>query len=177
MKAQHNPCGRVRRSLAADVKGYALFGGTHNEFRYVLQRVWNESLPTTMFVMMNPSVADENSDDPTIARCQTFARSWGSGGLYVVNTFAYRATDQRQLLEVPDPVGPENDRHILAMARNSKLIIVAYGQPHKSLRQRGIDVCSMLSGQGYQLHALERNSDGSPRHPLYLSSDRKPFPI
>lgn len=177
MRISHDPGGKVRRSLAADVEGYALFGGTRKEYRYVLRRVWNEMLPATMFIMMNPSVADIEADDPTVARCQTFARSWGSGCLYVVNTFAYRATDQRELVAVPDPVGPENDRYILAMAKRSKLIVVAYGQPHRRLRQRGIDVCSMLKQHGHQLHALKLNTDGTPRHPLYLSSDCKPFLI
>ena len=160
-----------------DAEGYALFGGVRKEYRYILRRAWDRMLPTTMFVMMNPSVADIGADDPTVARCQTFARRWGSGCLYVVNTFAYRATDQRELIAVPDPVGPENDRHILAIAKRSKLIVVAYGQPHKSLRQRGLDVCSMLRRQGFQLHALKLNSDGTPRHPLYLSSDCTPFPL
>ncbi len=167
----------MRRRLAADVEGYALFGGTRKEYRYLLRRAWNEMLPATMFIMMNPSVADIEADDPTVARCQTFARSWGSGCLNVVNTFAYRATDQRELIAVPDPVGPENDRHILAMAKRSKLIVVAYGQPHQRLRQRGLDVCSMLKLHGYQLHALKLNVDGTPRHPLYLSGDCKPFLI
>jgi hypothetical protein len=177
MTVSHDPGGKVRRSLAADVESYALFGGVRKEYRYILRRAWNEMLPATMFVMMNPSVADIDADDPTVARCQTFARSWGSGSLYVVNTFAYRATDQRRLRVVPDPVGPENDRHILAMAKRSKTIVVAYGQPHNSLRQRGLEVCSMLKRHGYQLYALKLNADGTPRHPLYLSADCKPFPI
>lgn len=177
MRTSHDPGGKVRRYLASDVEGYALFGGIRKEYRYILRRAWNEMLPTTMFIMMNPSVADIETDDPTVARCQTFARSWGSGCLYVVNTFAYRATDQRELIAVPDPVGPENDRHILAIAKRSKLIVVAYGQPHRSLRQRGVDVCSMLKRHGYQLHALQLNADGTPRHPLYLRANCKPFPI
>ena len=119
-------------------------GGPHREYRYVLRRTWDDLLPAVMFVMMNPSVADVHADDPTVARCQTFARRWGCGRLYVVNTFAYRATDQGQLLVAADPVGPENDKHILAMAQLSKIIVLAYGQPHKSLRQRGVDVCTML---------------------------------
>jgi hypothetical protein len=39
MKLVHDPGGRVRRDLAADVKGYALFGGSRREYRYVLRRV------------------------------------------------------------------------------------------------------------------------------------------
>jgi hypothetical protein len=177
MRTDHDPGGTVRRALATDVKGQALFGGPRREFRYFLSRAWDVGLPAAMFVMMNPSVADIDADDPTVARCQTFARSWGCGGLYVVNTFAYRATDQGRLLAADDPVGPENDRHILATAELSKIIVMAYGQPHKSLRQRGVDVCTMLKRHGHRLHALKLNADGTPGHPLYLSGALKPFPI
>jgi hypothetical protein len=175
MTTIHDPGGKVRRDLAADVKGHALFGGPRLEYRYLLRRVWDELLPATMFVMMNPSVADVHADDPTVARCQAFARSWGSGCLYVVNTFAYRTTDQSELLEVPDPVGPENDEHILAIAQLSKIIVLAYGQPHKRLRQRGLDVSAMLRRHGHPLHALKLNMDGTPRHPLYVNGHLKPF--
>jgi hypothetical protein len=33
--------------------------------------------------------------------------------MYVGNTFAYRATDQSRLAEVDDPIGPNNDGHLL----------------------------------------------------------------
>ena len=175
LEAQHNPGGRVRRSLALGVKGSALFGGNQKQYRYVLHRSWNAQLPAIMFLMMNPSTADIEMDDPTVAKCQVFARRWGSGSIYVTNTFAYRATDQRDLLAATDPIGPENDRHILATARRVERIIVAYGQPHKALRQRGLDVCSLLRRNGYELHALQVNADGSPRHPLYIGGETKPF--
>jgi len=177
MKSLHDPGGKVRLVLAAGVTGDALFGGHRREYRYVLRRSWDESLPATMFVMMNPSVADVNVDDPTIARCQAFARSWGSGSIYVVNTFAYRATDQRRLITVPDPVGPENDKYILATAKLSQTVVLAYGRSPSALRQRGFDVCALLRKSGYRLHALKLNADGSPRHPLYLSAGLTPFPI
>ena len=176
-RARHDPGGRVTRKLAAGVEGYALFGGAHGEYRYVLRRTWDDALPVSMFVMMNPSVADIDTDDPTVARCQAFARGWGSGSLYVANTFAYRATDQRQLIAVDDPVGPSNDSYILRMAAASNVIVVAYGQPHKKLRQRGSDVCAMLRQHGHELYALHLNADGSPRHPLYLPGGLRPFRI
>ncbi len=177
MKTDHDPGGQIKRKLAVDVKGYALFGGPRNEYRYILRRDWDDRLPATMFVMMNPSVADVHVDDPTVARCQTFARRWGSGRLYVTNTFAYRVTNQKQLLAVKDPVGPDNDVHILAMARLSKLIVIAYGRPDKTLRQRGLDVCAMLKEHGHNLYTLKLNGDGTPRHPLYLGGNLKPFRI
>ena len=177
MTTIHDPGGKVRLNLAADVEGHALFGGPRREYRYILRRIWDDLLPAVMFVMMNPSVADVHADDPTVARCQTFARRWGFGSLFVVNTFAYRATDQKQLLAAADPVGPENDKHILATAQLSNIIVLAYGQPHRRLRQRGVDVSTMLKRRGHRLHALKLNADGTPRHPLYLSGDLKPFVI
>jgi hypothetical protein len=177
MELFHDPGGKVRRSLAADVRGFALFGGDRREYRYVLRRVWDRSLPAAMFLMMNPSTADMYADDPTVARCQSFARKWGCGCLYVTNAFAYRATHQRELLAARDPVGPENDRHILAVAKRCQTIIVGYGQPHRSLRQRGLDVCSLLKQHGHQLHALKLNINGTPRHPLYVKGECEPFSI
>jgi hypothetical protein len=175
LEIQHDPGGKVRRSLALGVKGSALFGGDQKQYRYILRRIWDKELPAFMFLMMNPSTADIEVDDPTVARCQAFARRWGGGSLYVTNTFAYRATNQRDLLAASDPIGPDNDRHILAAARRVTRIIVAYGQPHRALRQRGLDVCSLLRRNGHDLHALKINADGSPRHPLYIKGEVKPF--
>ena len=68
-------------------------------YRYKLWRVWDPARPLgcVMFLMLNPSTATDNEDDPTIRRCIGYARSWGYGGLYVGNLFAYRATDPRRL--------------------------------------------------------------------------------
>jgi hypothetical protein len=86
-------------------------------YRYSLFRVWNPKFPSVMFVGLNPSTADEQEDDPTVRRCVGFARKWNFGGLILVNLFAYRSTDPAGLLEAEDPVGPGNDKHILASAR------------------------------------------------------------
>jgi hypothetical protein len=56
---------------------------------------------------INPSIADPLVDHPTVAACGRFAHAWNYGGLHVDNTFAYRATNQKCLLAVDDPVGQE----------------------------------------------------------------------
>ena len=53
---------------------------------------------------LNPSTADENKDDPTIRRCNSFANDWGYGGLCMTNLFAYRATDPSVVLKADDSV-------------------------------------------------------------------------
>lgn len=61
-------------------------------YRYALRKIWLPAAPQVLFIGLNPSTADEKSDDPTIRRCLGFARSWGYGGLIVANLFAYRTT-------------------------------------------------------------------------------------
>ena len=65
-KPKHDPGGKVRLTLAADVKSTAVFGGKSQEYRYRLVRTWDDAKPHAMFVMMNPSTADPLVDDPTV---------------------------------------------------------------------------------------------------------------
>ncbi len=157
-----------------DVISWARFGGKDDEYRYALRRVWDDSLGSVLFVMMNPSTADPFVDDPTVAKCQRYARAWGYGTLWVGNTFAYRATNQKQLLQVADPVGPGNDKWLLKMAAQAGIIVLAYGKPHNNLRQRGRDVAGLLRRAGHPLHVLKLCNDGTPSHPLYLKGNLKP---
>jgi hypothetical protein len=157
------------------VKGEATFGGARQQYRYRLSRVWDTSKSICLFVLMNPSSADVLADDRTVARCRAFAEGWGYGALLVGNTFAYRCTDQRRLLETPDPVGPDNDQHLLGMARDAKLIVFAYGTPHhRVLHDRGALVATLFRNQGHTLHVLRLSKDGVPVHPLYLPGSLKP---
>jgi hypothetical protein len=145
IKLSHDPGRKVRLSLPAHVTGTALFGGHSDQYRYRLFRRWGTQR-RVMFVMMNPSTADPLVDDPTVAKCRRLAVKWGYGSMYVGNIFAYRATDQGRLAEVEDPIGPDNDRHLLRMAADSTKVIFAYGQPkHRHLRDRGLEVVKLLA--------------------------------
>jgi len=170
----HDVGSKVCIPLPLWVKGEAVFGGARQQYRYRLSRVWQAERPTVLFVMMNPSTADPLVDDRTVARCRNFAERWGYGRMLVGNTFAYRCTDQKRLLEVQDAVGPENDEHLLAMAAESEKIIFAYGKPHASLRSRGLAVARLFAGAGHTLHVLRLSQGGVPCHPLYLPSSLEP---
>jgi hypothetical protein len=158
------------------IKGTALFAGARKQYRYRLTRLWDSTRPTILFVMMNPSVADSHQDDRTVRRAIAFAKSWNYGQLLVGNVFAYRCTDQKRLLGTRDPVGKENDRHLLEMAELAEMIVFAYGRPHATLRSRGLQVAEDFRAAGYKLHTLRLSKDGTPVHPLYLPGDLKPFP-
>ena len=77
-------------------------------YRYSLTRVWDDVLPMCIFVMLNPSTADADIDDPTIRRCINFAKREGCGSLMVVNLFAYRATSPADMKAAVDPIGSGN---------------------------------------------------------------------
>ena len=96
-------------------------------YRYVLWRIWDNSKPKIMFIGLNPSTADENTDDNTITRCISFAKSWGYGGFYMTNLFAYRSKDKSQLYCVDNPIGIDNDEYIIKYANLSEKVIAAWG--------------------------------------------------
>jgi hypothetical protein len=123
-----------------------------------------------MFVGLNPSTADETQDDPTIRRCINFAKAWGYSGLCMTNLFAYRATRPKDLMAAADPVGCENDAHLLALASEASVIVAAWGAngTHKG---RNVEVRRLLP----TLHCLALTKDGHPGHPLYLQKTLIPF--
>jgi hypothetical protein len=95
-------------------------------YRYRLWRTWGDG-PRLGWIMLNPSQADEQVDDPTLRRCVGFARGWGFGGLEVVNLFAYRASRPGLLRLVADPIGPQNDRYLRGLADRVAAIVCAWG--------------------------------------------------
>lgn len=141
-------------------------------YRYSLWRCWNPAGSLVSFCMLNPSTADENVDDPTIRRCIRFAKEWGYGGMIVVNCFAYRATDPKQLYTAVDPVGEWNDYYIEKARDASEFVCAAWGV-HGGYRQRGEFVKRHLIGEKAQCLGLTKA--GEPKHPLYLSAKSKPF--
>jgi hypothetical protein len=144
-------------------------------YRYRLWRRWDRSLPLVAFCMLNPSTADERSDDPTIRRCIGFARDWGYGGVEIVNLFALRATDPRELRRAGDPIGRRNDAYLIEAAQRAAAVVIAWGI-HGALRSRGAAGLALLSPRA-RLLALGWTRVGEPRHPLYLRRDVRPIDV
>ena len=136
-------------------------------YRYSLTRKFFMGKGTVLFVMLNPSTADAETDDPTIRRCIGFARRWGFQELEVGNLFAWRATDPKELRQAEDPIGPENDRHLMHMSGAADAVIAAWGA-HGAYQNRGRQVEGMLEGT---VEHLGLTKQGHPKHPLYLRAD------
>lgn len=143
-------------------------------YRYTLERDVGTLLTAAsgrdaevLFVMLNPSTADEHVNDPTVRRCEDFACVWGYTKLTVCNLFALRSTDPRVLSIHPDPVGPDNDAWIRECAGRADKIIAAWGI-HGKLYDRGEAVLDILWSYSTP-HCLGLTADGLPKHPLYLA--------
>lgn len=141
-------------------------------YRYHLWREWDAELPIMVWIMLNPSTADAEEDDPTIRKCIGFARRNRCGCISVVNLFAYRATDPKELKHVSDPVGPENDWHILhACAQPHVNSLVAAWGVSDITTARATYVKSLLSDR--LLMCFRKNDAGRPGHPLYIPYESK----
>jgi len=139
------------------------------DYRYLLWRRWALSCESVVWVMLNPSTADAEIDDPTIRRCVGFARDWGYGGIYVVNLYGLRATDPDELLGHPNPVGPRNDDYITAAISRVACIVAAWGgeagrRAHAERTHAVMDLLRTLAIP----RCLGLTQTGHPRHPLYV---------
>lgn len=142
-------------------------------YRYELTRQWDDG-PQLRFIMLNPSTADADIDDPTIRRCVGFARRWGYGSLIVHNLYAYRSTNPFGLVNLDDPIGPENRKFL--SHNTADLTIVGWGAHPTAV--------GWWNGYPYgwqktvlpidSLYCLGVNADGSPKHPLYLPNQATP---
>jgi hypothetical protein len=163
-----------------------LFGDNQAAFspgkahRYTLTRIWGSGGTWAVWVMLNPSTADAFADDPTIAKCTGFSRRWGLDGLAVVNLYALRATDPRELARHPDPAGPGNDWFIRDKMRPCSLLVAAWGaHPMAVARRRKVtegapdgpprdqEVMGILGERG-GVSCLGITKEGHPKHPLYV---------
>jgi hypothetical protein len=147
----------------------AAFISDCGKFRYSLFRLWDDTLPILLIVMLNPSTADAYLDDPTIRRCISFAKAHGYGAVEVVNLFAFRATNPADLRRAGYPVGPDNDEHITLAARRAGAVCVAWGA-NAAVDDRVQVVMPLLRAAGHEPLCLHITRSGYPGHPLYLAS-------
>lgn len=136
-------------------------------YRYSLRRTWDTAAPSVMFLMLNPSTATEEKNDPTIERCERRARAMQAGSFLITNLFAFRATDPADLRRAQAPVGPENDQVLVDTMHTVDMIIGAWGA-HGDHMDRATQVRALLASCDTPLFHLGLTKHGHPRHPLYL---------
>lgn len=139
------------------------------QYRYALWRTWDDSKPFVLFVGLNPSTADETTDDATLTRCINFAKTWGYGGACMANLFAFRATQPSDMKLANEPIGKDNDTWLRKLSNDAGIVVAAWGNDGAYL-DRSTDAKKLLSN----VHYLKMNKSGEPAHPLYLSAKLTP---
>ena len=149
------------------IKKSAVFSNCR-KYRYSLTRSWNSADGYVLFIGLNPSIADETINDPTLTRCINFAKDWGYGGLIMVNLFAYMSTYPTDLKKVKLPIGNNNNKHILKNHQKSQLTVAAWGNDGHFLK-RDKEILKIISNP----MCLNINKSGQPSHPLYQKKDQE----
>jgi len=145
-------------------------------YRWTLGRRWAAG-PSVCFVMLNPSTADGERDDPTIRRCMAFAKAWGFSALSVRNLFPYRATDPKQMgkasLAGVDITGGERGTSELRAASAADLVVAAWGANH--LWTFGAFKFFYVT-EPTPIYCINTTQRGHPVHPLYQKLTTRPAP-
>lgn len=150
------------------------------KYRYNLKRDLGPDTRPCLFIMLNPSTADEVNDDPTIRRCINFAKTWGYGKLIVCNLFAIRATKPDVILKTNNPTGPGNDAAIQGAIQyvvdNNGIVVCAWGA-FGEYKNQGARVLQMIKNANAPAFFLAKTKTNQPSHPLYLKADTALTPI
>lgn len=141
------------------------------QYRYLLTRTWEPGAPRALYVMLNPSTADAEVDDATIRSCIRLARANGFGGFDVVNLMAWRATDPKDIPNMPSmALGAGNPRFIAEALERCDVVICAWGAHPYAARFAG-GLMSLISLYGQTPKCFGVTKAGAPKHPLYIKTD------
>ena len=136
------------------------------KYRYVLWRIWDTQKPNVMFVGLNPSTANESTNDPTIRSVIRIAKQNGYGGVYMMNCFPFISTDPKGL-DVEGKTA-ENQKWLTHIEERCKDVVFAWGN-FPVVKRTGVDF--ILQAMFPNAKALQLNKNGSPKHPLYCKTD------
>lgn len=148
-------------------------------WRWTLERHWPEEAGYEGIfaaIGLNPSTADALIDDRTVRKLMGFARRERCASYVMLNAFAFRATDPKDLKVaaktngVDWAIGAENDAAILRWVKKARFVLAAWGR-HAQLGDRHRKLAAMLQDNGVPLLCFSSNLDGTPIHPLYQRDD------
>lgn len=179
-------------SSVPEIQGSARFsreGSLRNEIR----RWWVPN-PTkwAVWLMLNPSIAAKDRNDPTALRVTHFSRSFGCDGWIGVNLYPFIASEPKEMwhwanwqahgpaYEVRDDLAT-NLADIETAARMATIRMVAFGAAPIYHDEVWLEQCleafgqpADLEGADERFYCLGVNSTGQPLHPLARGKMRVP---
>ena len=162
--------------IALKSSGTAIFS-PNKLYRYILTRSWNKDLKRTInFLLCNPSIATESILDPTVRKCLVWSAMWGFGEMIVTNIFAYRSTKVKYVFKIDNPIGEDNDTHIVQTFSKSDLVVCGWGaKTNTKHKTRHNQILELAKSTNTKLHYLRLTKNGYPEHPLYLRNTLTPI--
>jgi hypothetical protein len=160
------------------MKKFALFSESHKH-RLFLSRTWDVNLPISLWIMINPSLADHIADDPTVLKVISISRYNGFGSIWIINLFDYITPDQAVLATLDSNLlNDYNTSSIITLNIFNNLspndsVICAWGNGPTQLHTRMSTIIHWFNNSHFKrlnlkLKAVKLNSNGQPTHPLYL---------
>lgn len=150
------------------------------KYRYILYRsldglAWDaeeradgSKRKTVCFVLLNPSTADENVNDPTIEKLIKYGVAWSFQRLSVVNAYAVIETDSKKLSVKraldEEIIGQHNHLYLDLAFRDAEKIVCGWGNEGA---YRNAAIHELLAEIGKRAWCFKKNLNGTPVHPLY----------
>ena len=153
-------------------------------YRSMLLRLWDEALPVLVVIMLNPSTADAEIDDPTILNLIQRAKHNGYGAILVVNLCDFRSPHPSELMKAAEPTGPNFADHMaeaLERAQEVGVVLVAWGNggamvlPGSHWSEHDLMMDNITDNYPDLLPVcIGLTKDGYPKHPLARGVHRVP---
>ena len=132
--------------------------------RYSLKREWDKSKNKILYIMLNPSFADDKDDDPTIRRLINFTKKFNSGGFLVGNIFTTITPNPKEL-DKSKGMSDKNFEELIKLINKVDQIVYAWGS--------SIEEPQLLKKLVLSPKCFGKNVNGTPKHPLYVPSQTK----
>ena len=132
--------------------------------RYYLKREWDNSKGLLLYLMLNPSIADEKKDDPTIRRLISFTKKFNYGGFLVGNIFTTITPNPKEI-DRSKEISDKNFKELFKLINKVDQIIYAWGNT--------VEEPQLLKELVLNPKCFGKNLNGTPKHPLYLPKNSK----
>jgi len=136
--------------------------------RFVLTRIWDIKKEIVCYIGLNPSNADDISNDPTVKKLIQISRYNNIGGFHLINLYPYITSDPIKLQGKMKDGRARNLLLIQEFTKQNKTICI-WGN-HATKDGFVEAVLKLLKGGS---HCLRTNKTGMPSHPLYLPTKTK----
>ena len=132
--------------------------------RYSLKREWDKSKNKILYIMLNPSKADDKKDDPTIRRLVNFTKKFNYGGFLVGNIFTTITPNPKEI-DKSKGISGRNLEELLKLINTVDQIVYAWGNTTEEPQ--------LLKELVLSPKCFGKNFNGTPKHPLYLPKNSK----